>query len=115
MSREEESPDKQLFSYEEAAGLLPEVQRITAEAVSELDRLAGEAESPEADPEHDPEYQKVISGWAEAIIGLGAEVKGLWLVDFDSGSGYYCWQHPEPALQFFHGYEEGFRGRVQLN
>ena len=47
-------------------------------------------------------------------IRLGIEVKGLWLIDFDCGSGYYCWQWPEPGLQFFHGYEEGFRGRMQL-
>ena len=39
---------------------------------------------------------------------LGAEVKGVWLVDFDNGSGYYCWRWPETAIDHFHGYEEGF-------
>ena len=53
--------------------------------------------------------------WATSLTDLGIEVKGLWLIDFDCGSGYYCWKYPEPALQFFHGYEEGFSGRVQLN
>src|SRR5438045_3726832 len=47
--------------------------------------------------------------------GLRIEVKGLWLVDFDSGAGYYCWHYPEPALEYFHGYDEGFPGRVKLN
>ena len=45
---------------------------------------------------------------------MGIEVKGLWLIDFDNGSGYYCWQYPEESLQYFHGYEEGFGGRVKL-
>ncbi len=46
---------------------------------------------------------------------LGAEVKGLWLVDWDSGDGYFCWRFPEAALAFFHTYEEGFAGRLPVN
>ena len=45
---------------------------------------------------------------------LGLDVKGLWLVDFDNGSGYYCWRWPETELAYFHGYEEGFAGRVRI-
>jgi hypothetical protein len=45
---------------------------------------------------------------------LGVEVKGLWLVDFDNGSGYYCWQWPEEGLEYFHGYEEGFEARSRI-
>lgn len=97
---------KKVFSYEEAAALLPEVQRLTAEAAQEVESLAGDTAREEA--------QQIVATWAEAIMKLGVEVKGLWLVDFDNGSGYYCWQHPEESLQFFHGYEEGFGGRVKL-
>lgn len=61
------------------------------------------------------ELQDVLREWAEKVVELGVEVKGLWLVDFDSGSGYYCWRYPEPALEFFHTYEEGFSGRVAIN
>lgn len=97
---------KRIFTYEDAAALLPEVQRLTGEAVAALDDLA--------DDESSAAYQRVVSAWAEALIGMGLEVKGLWLVDFDNGSGYYCWSYPEPSLQYFHGYEDGFRGRVKL-
>jgi hypothetical protein len=45
---------------------------------------------------------------------LGLEVKGLWLVDFDNGSGYFCWKWPEEKLEFFHGYDEGFQGRTRI-
>ncbi len=97
--------DKKIFSYEDAAALLPEVLRLTREALDEVEALSEEATS---------EAQQIVARWAEAVISLGIEVKGLWLVDFDNGSGYYCWHWPEPSLQFFHGYEEGFGGRVQL-
>ena len=64
----------------------------------------------------------VILGWVEGnaaflegvISRLGIEVKGLWLIDFDSGAGYYCWRHPETGLHFFHSYEDGFRGRMPI-
>lgn len=96
---------KKIFSYEEAAALLPIVRRLTSEAVERVDALSEEAVD---------EYQSVIEAWATEVMSLGIEVKGLWLIDFDSGSGYYCWQWPEPSLQFFHGYEEGYGGRVML-
>jgi Uncharacterized conserved protein len=99
--------DRKIFTYEEAAALLPEARRITADAFAEVESLP-ENESSVA------ESERVITDWAGAIIELGIEVKGLWLIDFDNGSGYYCWQHPESSLQYFHGYEEGFGGRVKL-
>jgi hypothetical protein len=96
---------KKIFSYEEAAALLPDVQRLTGEAVERVDLLSEAAVD---------EYQNVVEEWAARVMSLGIEVKGLWLIDFDNGSGYYCWKWPEPSLQFFHGYDEGFGGRVML-
>ena len=96
---------KKIFSYEDAAALLPEVQRLTQEAVEEVDALPQTATS---------DQQRVVGRWAESVMGLGIDVKGIWLVDFDNGSGYYCWQYPEESLQYFHGYEDGFGGRVKL-
>ncbi|HUJ13214.1 MAG TPA: DUF2203 family protein [Thermoanaerobaculia bacterium] len=97
---------KKIFSYEDAAALLPEVLRLTAAAVDEVDALPGDAPRDEA--------QRIVAAWADSIMKLGIEVKGLWLIDFDNGSGYYCWQWPEESLQYFHGYDDGFGGRVRL-
>ena len=96
---------RKTFTYEEAAALLPEVQRLTADAADRVDELPEDAVD---------DYQRIVQEWAEAVMSFGIDVKGLWLIDFDSGSGYYCWQHPEPSLQHFHGYDEGFPGRVKL-
>ena len=107
---------KRIFTYEDALALLPEVQRRTASAVEMIEALSpeGEEEADDAPAEPSEEYQKIVGEWAESLMELGLEIKGLWLVDFDNGSGYYCWQWPEESLQYFHGYDEGFRGRVKL-
>ncbi len=69
----------------------------------------------EALPENaQSEHQRVVGRWADSVMQLGIDVKGIWLVDFDNGSGYYCWQYPEESLQYFHGYDDGFGGRVKL-
>jgi hypothetical protein len=99
---------KRIFSYEDAVALLPAVQELTSAAVSRIEDLDEEETSTD-------EYQDIIQEWADGVLSLGIEVKGLWLIDFDSGSGYYCWQYPEPSLQYFHGYEEGYGGRIKLN
>lgn len=98
---------KRIFSYEDAAILLLEVQRLTAAAVERVDSLDEETATSD-------DYQTIVQEWADAVLALGIEVKGLWLVDFDNGSGYYCWKYPEESLQYFHGYDEGFGGRVKL-
>ena len=99
---------KRIFSYEEAVALLPSVQDLTSSAVARIEELDAEETATE-------EYQDIIQQWADGVLGLGIEVKGLWLIDFDNGSGYYCWQYPEPSLQYYHGYEDGFGGRIKLN
>ena len=101
------SPEKKVFTLEEARSLLPKVKELTSEAVFKFARLSEGEETEE-------ERQGVVGEWAREILALGAEIKGLWLVDFDSGAGYYCWKYPEGGLEYFHGYEEGFAGRLPL-
>ena len=104
--------EKKIFSYAEASALLPEVQRLTDEAYRRVEAVRPRAEGGAEDAQR--QMNEILGSWARAIMELGVEVKGLWLVDFDSGSGYYCWKHPEPGLRFFHSYEEGFRGRIPI-
>jgi len=112
---EDPSPQTRVFSYHEACELLPEVQRMTEEAYRQVSTLVETL--PAAGDEREriqAQVDAIVRGWLESVTGLGIEVKGLWLVDFDNGSGYYCWRYPEPALQYYHSYEEGFRGRVRI-
>ncbi len=99
------APEKRTFTLDEARALLPKVQELTADAVERYAKLPGDLEEARLE---------VVHQWAEELRTLGLEIKGLWLVDFDSGAGYYCWKYPEQALNHFHSYEEGFAGRLPL-
>lgn len=106
--------EKRIFSYEQAVALLPEVRRLTEEAYRKVEALgAGSADAP-AREELRARLDEIVNGWAHALFERGVEVKGLWLADFDNGSGYYCWRYPEPGLQFYHSYQDGFRGRMRI-
>ena len=98
-----------MFSYEEASTLLPEVRQATEEAYRRVEGLAASSE-----PGARAEADTIVKAWAQGLNARGLEIKGLWLVDFDNGSGYYCWRYPEEGLSFYHSYDEGFGGRMRI-
>jgi hypothetical protein len=106
------------FTLSEAQALLPAVKEITQKAVEEATPTVLELQRPDLTEEERIEYgldlEKMANRWGEEISRLGAVPKGLWLVDFDSGTGYYCWRYNEPELAFFHTYDDGFSGRTPI-
>jgi hypothetical protein len=113
----ENSRMKKSWSLEAARALIPDVRARTERAVSEVAQLEVQRDQLRPGParaELDERIQEVVQRWAREMEALGADVKGLWLVDFDSGAGYYCWTWPETALEYFHTYEEGFAGRARI-
>jgi len=109
-------PQKKTFTFEEARALLPEVRERTRRAVETLSKftVAGDDDVEAAEEKAERAIARALADWASEIEELGIEVKGPWLVDFDSGAGYYCWKWPEESLSFFHDYQEGFSGRIRL-
>jgi hypothetical protein len=112
---------RRTFTYQEALQSFPRVRELTQEAVAQVEALyrgTRAVEEGEQDPEADQEIgeavREIVARWADQVTALGCEVKGVWLVDWDSGDGYYCWRYPEEALSYFHGYEEGFAGRIPI-
>lgn len=106
--------ERKVFSYDEAAALVPEVRRLTEAAYQKVAALGAGTSAGVATEEIQGRIEGIVGAWAQALIEMGIEVKGLWLVDFDNGSGYYCWRYPEEALQYYHSYEDGFRGRMRI-
>jgi hypothetical protein len=108
-----------IFTLSEASELLPQVKHLTADAVRRAEALAEQLRGlTEDNPEHtllSEALRDVVSGWVEEVHALGLEAKGLWLVDFDNGEGYYCWSYPEPSITHYHGYDDGFAGRIKIH
>ena len=107
-----------IFTLAEARELLPSVRELTAEAVRRAEALADALDDiADDDPKRTiigAELKLVVDEWTARIREMGLEAKGLWLVDFDNGEGYYCWQHPEPSVSHYPGYDEGFAGRMKI-
>ena len=107
-----------IFSLAQARELLPQVRLLTVDAVIRAEAVSAELQRlSEADPAHAQltlALREIVDNWAEAVRALGLEAKGLWLVDFDNGEGYYCWKYPEAAIAHYHGYDDGFAGRIPI-
>jgi hypothetical protein len=112
---EESGASKRTFSFAEAAAMLPEVRKLTEEAHARVEALRARIERGEQGEALQGEADAVFQAWAESMHERGIEVKGLWLIDFDNGSGYYCWVWPETKLEYYHSYQEGFGGRMRIH
>jgi hypothetical protein len=107
-----------VFTLDEARDLMPKVKAITRPVFELATSLSQELQTIEESREEvraeelRERLQTLVTTWADTIRELGPEVKGLWLVDFDSGDGYWCWTYPEENLSHWHSYEGGFGARV---
>jgi len=106
------------WTLDTAQEIFPEVRRRTGRAVHATEELVAERVLHDARSERgralERRIQDEVGRWAREMEALGLEVKGLWLVDFDTGGGYYCWKWPEERLEYFHTYEAGFDGRTRI-
>ncbi|MFA5811483.1 MAG: DUF2203 family protein [bacterium] len=100
---------RRTFSEEEALALLPVVRRITERVASEVESLQEQLRFvPHDEPMHKRLYSQVemeIRRWAIKISKLGCEPRGIWLVDFDAGDGWFAWRLGDERLAFFHAHD----------
>ncbi len=109
-----------VFNIESARQMLPLVYKITSESDDEFQILmeqisiARSQSDIEKTSELETGVQSLISRWESKIMKLGLEPKGIWLIDFDAGDGFFCWKYPEIDIKFWHGYDDGFSGRKPI-
>lgn len=106
------------FSLKEAQDLLPVLNRITEKSLSKFLLLEEKLKhTHKASPEYEEiegKISSVLDRWGHKVMGLGAIPKGIWLVDFDNGQGYYCWRYGDQEHLYAHGYHDGFAGRIAV-
>ncbi|MDJ0958510.1 MAG: DUF2203 domain-containing protein [Arenicellales bacterium] len=111
--------EPRIFTLAEAQELFPLVRRITAEAYEELQPIKQKLRNMlSTDPrivKVEKTYEEIVKRWVSKMERLGLVVKGLWLVDFDTGDGYLCWKYPELQINHYHDYTTGFAGRRDLD
>ena len=118
---------RRLFTPAQANRTLPLVRKIVhdiLDAGTRLRALAGEIHAQGGKPsEEQRDGFDAIKGELGQLIqeldAIGCSYKDwgfeLGLVDFpariDGQNVLLCWRSDEPAVQWFHGYEDGFAGR----
>lgn len=110
----------QVFTLAQAEDLLPIVARITREAKREVDLLTVLVERQNSSKKNNSktlevEINTIVEMWSEKLRKLGVRAQGLWIADFDSGDGYFCWRHPETKIKYWHGYDQGYSGRIPVS
>lgn len=95
-----------MFTLQEARALLPKVKEVTQhhyDVVEEMREQLENLEDPRDAKRLEGRMNDEVGNWIKAVRGLGVEVKGLWVADFDSGDGYYyCWKLGEDDIEHFH-------------
>lgn len=109
-----------VFNLKQVEEMLPLVYRVTEEYSKKVKYLMGcidaiANKSSSRTLELQDEINDLIQKWQNKIERLGGKPKGLWLIDFDNGEGYYCWKFPETAIRYCHGYQDGFTGRKLID
>lgn len=111
--------EPRIFSLAEANDLFPLVRQITTDAHQELQPVKQALRNMlSTDPriaKIEKAYEEIVKRWVNKMERLGLVVKGLWLVDFDTGDGYLCWKYPELRINHYHEYTAGFTGRRDLD
>lgn len=110
--------EKKVFTLKEARMLIPNIKNITSNTIKTIEGYATKLDLLADD---DPEFTKLglkldrsVQAWVTKVKEMGAEVKGLWLVDFDNGHGYYSWSYPEEELDYFHEYDADYSDRMPI-
>lgn len=118
MSQIFEIKKHKIFSLVEAKEILPLIMRVTQDSVEKVDMIKHHVQSFDLDAFQRQVYEDqaadVVNRWSDKVAKLGCEPKGLWLVDFDNGEGYYCWKYPETDVSHYHPYDGGFQGRTPI-
>lgn len=110
---------KRTFTVHQAREMLPLIYKITETSQVEVKKMINRLEalkeiSSEKAEIIEKQINEEVNRWQDKVQKLGAVAKGLWLVDFDNGEGYYCWKFPENDIRYWHGYQDGFSGRIEI-
>ena len=113
------------FTPKEADQRLPYIKQIVADILAKGKQARGLMALPLRTPELEKKLSE-IDGEIRALMGeleaIGCHFKDwnfeIGLVDFpaiiNGQEALLCWRSDEPSVAWFHGYEEGYNGRLPV-
>lgn len=88
--------------------MLPIVRRITERAACQAMDIEERLRFiPREEPLHRRlriRLETTYKLWAAKVERLGCEPRGIWLIDFDAGDGWFSWRYGDDGLNFFHSH-----------
>jgi len=105
--------EPRIFTLAQANELAPLLRSITGRTHQAL-QTARNRMAPQKTTESDQaesSCQHIVEQWVAKMERLGMIVRGLWLLDMDTGDGYLCWKHPESVIFYYRDYGENFSKR----
>ena len=108
-----------IFTLDEANETLPEVAHLTRETQERLQALRSAYTKIEEEGEGsslESQTRGLLNDWAEAILQIGAQPKGIFTVDFRSPDPnmLWCWAPDELRITHRHYTWESFKDRIEL-
>lgn len=108
-----------VMSRAEAQRLIPVIIKMTERTQREVQVLVQKLELVRQVDDNqanriENQIDDVMNVWRDQVSRLGGKPKGIWIVDFDNGEGYFCWKYPEREIRCEHGYNEGYPSRKEL-
>lgn len=108
-----------VFTLEQAQELLPVVVKITrsySEQVKVLvDRIESQTDaSKDTNWRLEQEINTLIDTWKSKMNRLGVTPRGLWIGDFPTANGFYCWKYPEATITYWHSKDDGYSKRRSI-
>ena len=109
-----------VFTLDEANKALPSVVQLTRETQERLRALRSAYRETDEQGEGsnlEAETRALLNDWAEAILQLGAQPKGIFTVDFRSPDPnvLWCWAPDEDRIHHRHFTWESFKDRIELD
>jgi len=110
--------EPRIFTLSDANALMPLLRSITRRSHQSLQTARNELEPittvTTQSLQIEATCQSIVQQWVNKMERLGVIVKGLWLLELDTGDGYLCWKYPEASILYYHEYGEPFSQRRYL-
>src|SRR5690606_24732290 len=105
------------FQLEDARSFLPAIDAVTRQAMDKAEPIVTMINNPKDLQDKKLltlRLQSIVEKWSSQMLYFGVMTRGLWMVDFDCGHGYYSWVAGEKDITTYRSYTQDFDQRTPL-